>query len=76
MSKEYSERSVNIFKKKRLEEEEKHKKPLENIIIEEVSVPKAEIIYPKMEEDIEEIDESTLKSVDEVFIYLIYCYII
>lgn len=59
---------MNIFKKKRLEEEEKTKKPIENIIVEEISVPKAEIIYPKMEEDMEEIDESSLKSVDEVFI--------
>ena len=70
VSKEYAERSLNLFKKKRSEEEEKNKKPLENVIIEEISnPPKAEIIYPKMEEDMEEIDESTLKSVDEVVFF-------
>jgi len=72
VSRDYAERSLNLFKKKRIsEEEEKNQKIcLENIMEEISGPPKAEVIYPKMEEDMEEIDESTLKSVYEVKIHL------
>lgn len=66
MSKDYASRNLNQIKKKQAPSQPKLE--TKNMLEELRSSPvKAEIIYPKMKDDSdEEIDEKSLKSIEEV----------
>jgi len=74
ISKDYASRSLNLFKKKQLPtEQSKDLDPQKSLLPKELTIPlKAEVIYQKIQEEIDEIDENCFKSIEEVLFLMNY----